>query len=216
LEANPRFAKKRVIKEEADMSHPSLEIIRAEHRSIATVLQALLSFARAVREKESVPDFKLFRAMLYYLDVFPERLHHPKEDQYLFAKLRSRADESDEIVSRLEREHNHGELKISWLMQAVIRLELEDGVYVEEFIAKVEAYALFYSRHMGLEEELILPLAETVLTDEDWVEIDTAFLNNSDPLFGIDAQHGLNELYKRILSAVPQPVSVEREMPAAG
>ena len=198
------------------MSHPSLDIIRSEHRSINTVLQALLSFARAVREKEAVPDFKLFRAMLYYLDVFPERLHHPKEDQYLFAKLRLRTNEADEIVSRLEREHNHGELKMSWLMQAVIRLELEDGVYVDEFIAKVEAYALFYSRHMGLEEELILPLAETVLTDEDWVEIDTAFLNNSDPLFGIDAQRGLDELYKRILAAVPQPFGVQREVPAAG
>jgi hemerythrin-like domain-containing protein len=101
-------------------------------------------------------------------------------------------------------------------MQAVIRLELEDGVYVDEFVAKVEAFALFYSRHMGLEEELILPLAETVLTDEDCVEIDAAFLNNSDPLFGIDAQQGLDELYKRILSAVPQPVGVQREVPAAG
>jgi hemerythrin-like domain-containing protein len=198
------------------MSHRSLEIIRAEHRCINTVLQGLLSFARAVRENGAVPDYTLFRAMLYYLDAFPERLHHPKENRYLFAKLRLRTSDGDEIIARLEHEHNHGELKIGWLMKAVIRLELGDGVYVEEFVAKVEAYALFYSRHMGLEEELILPLAESELSDEDWAEIDAAFLDNTDPLLGVDAHHGFDELYKRIVNALPPPVRVERAVPAAG
>ena len=191
------------------MSHISLEIIRAEHRSIKTVLLGLLSLARNTGENGSRPDGKLFRAMLYYLDVFPDRLHHPKEDLYLFAKLRLRTSEMDEIILRLEDEHARGKSKLRSLMQTVIRLELQDGVDIDDFVAKVEAYTLFYARHIGLEEELVLPLAETVLTDEDWHDIDAAFIGNPDLLFGVDAQHGLEELYNRIVTAVPQPLGIE-------
>jgi hypothetical protein len=33
------------------------------------------------------PQFKAFRAMVRYIDEYPELLHHPKEDRYPFARL---------------------------------------------------------------------------------------------------------------------------------
>ena len=37
---------------------------------------------------------------------------------------------------------------------------------------------------MREEEDVVLPLAERVLLDEDWAEIDAAFEGNRDPLIG--------------------------------
>ena len=38
-------------------------------------------------------------AMIYYLDTFAERVHHPKEDQYLFGLLRQRSDEAGALIA---------------------------------------------------------------------------------------------------------------------
>jgi hemerythrin-like domain-containing protein len=36
--------------------------------------------------------------MLYYIREYPEQVHHPKEDRYLFARLRDRTGELDEVL----------------------------------------------------------------------------------------------------------------------
>jgi hemerythrin-like domain-containing protein len=195
------------------MKHqPAIDVIRREHASLSAVMHGLLHFARCVRDNRPVPDYKVFRAMLYYVDVFPERFHHPKEDRYLFARLRLRTHEADDILSRLEGEHASGERKVRELMQTIIRLEMGGAAHADEFVSKVEAYAGYHSRHMGLEEELVLPLSEQVLKPEDWEEINGAFLHNQDPLLGVDARKGFDQLFTRIVTIAPPPIGVGPEI----
>src|SRR5678809_1112825 len=65
----------------------AIKTIREEHRSISAVLHALKQLAKDAENPDVEPRFDAFRAMIYYIDQFPERLHHPKEDRYLFAHL---------------------------------------------------------------------------------------------------------------------------------
>ena len=51
----------------------------------------------------------------------------------------------------------------------------------ERFEAAFAKYIDFYLEHMRIEETQILPLAERVLTADDWSELDAAFLANRDP-----------------------------------
>jgi hemerythrin-like domain-containing protein len=193
------------------VSHAATDIIHSEHRSMAAVLHGLLYFSRRINAGRPAPDYKVLRHMLYYIDVFPERFHHPKEDEYLFAKLRHRTRDAEDIVSRLEKDHARGEDKIRALMQGVIRMECGGGAYGKEFAALVEDYAQFHWRHMGLEEDIILPLADRTLTEEDWGEIDAAFSGNADPLVGIEAKNGFDELFRRIVTLAPPPIGVGPE-----
>jgi hemerythrin-like domain-containing protein len=55
-----------------------------EHDSLAAVLHALSALVREVNERDRKVDPKVFRAILYYLDVFLEREHHRKEESVLF------------------------------------------------------------------------------------------------------------------------------------
>ena len=64
-------------------------IIRDEHRSLAAVIHGLEYLVREARDSENAAAFPLLRAMLHYINAFPEKLHHPKEDAYLFRKLRA-------------------------------------------------------------------------------------------------------------------------------
>jgi hypothetical protein len=42
--------------------------------------------------------FEVVGAMLFYIDEFPERLHHPKETELLFPKVAQRAPETAELI----------------------------------------------------------------------------------------------------------------------
>ena len=68
-----------------------------EHSSLSAVLHAMLSLVREVRERDRRVDPKIFRAILYYLDVFLEREHHRKEEAVLFPRIRQRTHEADNV-----------------------------------------------------------------------------------------------------------------------
>ena len=92
----------------ASESAVPLAIIRDEHRSQAAVIYGLEFLVRQTRERGAPPQFPLLRAMLHYIKSFPEVLHHPKEDAYLFRKLRLRTSELDDTLDELERQHVEG------------------------------------------------------------------------------------------------------------
>src|SRR6478736_8734265 len=101
----------------------AIDTILDEHRSLAAVLHGLLYLVRAIDNKKMGADFKLMGAMVYYIDAFPERFHHPKEDEYLFKLLRLRDPEAAPLLDRLNAEHHAGEIRIRELEHALRRYE---------------------------------------------------------------------------------------------
>ena len=97
----------------------AINIILDEHRSLAAVLHGMLYLVREIRSGRLTPDFKLLGAMVYYIEAFPERYHHPKEDGYLFRLLRLRNPAAGVTLDRLHEEHRAGEVRIRELAQAL-------------------------------------------------------------------------------------------------
>lgn len=182
--------------------------IRSEHRSLAAVLHGMQFLMRQVIERGEAPNFAVLRAMTYYIDAFPERLHHPKEDRYLFRLLRQRTAEEAAILNVLEHQHAQGEGRIRELEQALVRFEVGGARHAQEFAELVNEYARFHWRHMRFEEDIVLPLAERVLTTEDWNEIAEAFSNNADPLLGTEAEKEFDTLFSRIAALAPPPIGL--------
>ena len=129
----------------------ALNVIRDEHRSLAAVLHGLRYLVEEVREGRCKPDFAVLRAMVHYIDTFPEKLHHPKEDRYLFARLRRRTTLAHSALDQLEAEHNHGVKLIRDLEQALLHWEMGGPRDLAAFADEVERYADFHWRHMRQE-----------------------------------------------------------------
>ena len=182
-------------------------IIRDEHRSISAVLHALKQLAKAAEDASVRPEFEVFHAMIYYIDQFPERMHHPKEDQYLFAQLEKRAPQAAALIQELRAEHVAGAHLIRDLERALIGLEVGWQGGAAAFRSAVDAYAEFHWKHMRKEEHELLPLAERFLTQEDWREIDAAFAGNSDPIADLREQD-FEKLFTRIVNLAPAPIGV--------
>jgi hemerythrin-like domain-containing protein len=171
----------------------------------------MLHMVREIRERDATPNFEAFGAMIYYIDAFPERFHHPKEDRYLFRLLRARCAEADSLLDRLEEEHQIGAHKIRMLEQALARYQAGGDGEFPRFAAAVDDYAEFHWKHMGAEEKEVIPLAKKHLTDEDWETIDAAFVGHADPLLGVEAGAEYRELFRRIVNLAPPPIGLGPE-----
>ncbi len=187
--------------------HKSITILHDEHRSISAVLHGLKELARLAQDAKVKPDFQVFRAMLRYIDEYPERLHHPKEDKYLFARLLARAPQTLPLIRRLTSEHEEGSRMIRELERLFLFFEEGWPAGAREFQQAVEDYAHFHWDHMRVEEKELLPLAEQFLTAEDWKAIDDAFAGNHDPIADLTEQD-FERLFSRIVSLAPAPIGL--------
>lgn len=181
----------------------ALAIIKDEHRSLAAVIHGLQHVIAQARAGGVEPDFALLRAMLFYIEQFPERLHHPKEESFLFRLLRERTREYDGVLADLERQHHEGSASFARLRQALDVFEAAQGDAADGFASALEPFAQTQWQHMGFEERVILPAACAHLSDADWREIAQAFTENRDPRFGQQADEAFNELFTRILNMAP-------------
>lgn len=186
----------------------ALAIIRAEHRSLAAVIHGLVYLARAARE--APPDFALLDAMLRYIEGFPERFHHPKEDAWLFARLSARDPESAALVELLAREHDEGARRIRVLAEALAAWRDAPGEAAKQtataFARLADDYACFHWEHMRREELDLLPRCEAAFTAADWEAVDAAFGAHGDPLSDTSPATAFAELFRRIVEAAPPPV----------
>jgi hemerythrin-like domain-containing protein len=188
-------------------SKDAISILKSEHRSLSVILAALKELARMVEEDAAQPDFRVFRAMLRYIDEYPERLHHPKEDSILFARLAPRSAEAKRLVDDLRSEHVAGARLIRGLERALLFFEDRYPAGKFDFRVAVDEYAGFHWAHMRKEEEKLLPLAKRLLSAADWQAIDAAFAANSDPVAGVP-EKDLHALFTRIAHLAPAPVGL--------
>lgn len=190
------------------MTALTLRIIRDEHHALAAMLRTIPLLLAQHRQQGSRPDFDALRAMLFYVDEFPERLHHPKESELLFPKLRARAPQSRELLDRLDGDHGRGERAVRELQHRLLAFELLGEPRRAAFEQAAQRYVDAYLQHMALEEREVLPLAEQVLGPQDWAELDEAFASNRDPLTGHVPDAEYQALFSRILNLVPAPLGL--------
>lgn len=190
------------------MRHPSLHIIQDEHRALAAMLSSVALLMSEHRNNDTPPPFEVLRAMLFYMDEFPERLHHRKESQLLFPKIRARSSEAAAALDRLDHDHASGEKAIRDLEHALLAYEMLGTSRRAAFEQALTRYIDFYRDHMRMEEEVVLPLAQKVLNDEDWKELDAAFEQNRDPLLGHAPDGEYAALFQHIVQIAPAPVGL--------
>lgn len=190
------------------MLNRALAIIHDEHRSLGAVLHGLHFLVRAMQEKGIAPDFKLMWAMIYYMDAFSERLHNPREEAYLFARLKARTHEADEVIATLEQQHAESTGHLRQLEQTLGQLEAGVPDSLAPFAQAVEKIIEEARKHMVLEEKTVIPLAKKYLTAEDWIGIAEAFGEHGDPRFGAKPDHEFRDLFSRIVNLAPPPIGV--------
>jgi nucleotide-binding universal stress UspA family protein/hemerythrin-like domain-containing protein len=178
----------------------AIGIIRNEHRSLAAVLHATMHLLATARRNHAAPDATSLRAVIRYIQNFPVALHHPKEEGFLFRKLRERTSALDAELDELERQHVRDRELVAQLAARIERCLDANAPVGPEIEETVSHYASFVWEHLGREEGVILPAAQRYLKPADWADIDAAFSANQDPCFDVDTDAEYRQLFSRIVS----------------
>jgi hemerythrin-like domain-containing protein len=191
------------------MARESIRIIHEEHAALSAMLQSLRMMIQRGPGDAPGPFFDVLRAMLFYIDEFPERLHHPKESELLFPRVLARAPHLQEVFERLERDHAQSESAVRELQHLLLAWELLGEARRSAFELAALRYMDFYLEHMKLEETEILPAARQLLEPQDWATLDAAFASNRDPLTGkYPRDPAYDRLFTRIVMRAPAPIGV--------
>ena len=189
--------------------HSALQTIRDEHASLAAMLQSMQLMVQKGPSDNRRQFFDVLRGMLFYIDEFPERLHHPKESNLFFPKVVKLAPKVMGAVDKLERDHMRSEKASRDLQHMLLAWELLGPGRRAAFEEAMGQYIDAYLEHMNLEENVILPEAERCFSEEDWKLLDAAFAENADPLTG---QYRPTEAYEKLFTLIvtraPSPIGL--------
>ena len=197
------------------MSHDAIRIILDEHAALAAMLRSLLGMLRQGPANEPERFFDVVRAMLFYIDEFPERLHHPKESDLLFPRLGRVRPDLLPVIHALEEDHIMGEGRVRELQHQLLAWELLGESRRPPFERQAQEYVRFYLDHMATEEKQILPAAREALTTADWEVLDAAFSVDRDPLAGGMRDPRYDRLFTRIVRTAPAPIGVGQPLEQA-
>jgi hemerythrin-like domain-containing protein len=192
-------------------AHPSpaaLRILREEHGAIAAVLRSLSMMIESGPGEQGDRFFDVLRAMLFYIDEFPERLHHPKESNHLFPRIARVAPELLPVIHQLEADHMSGQANVRELQHLLLAWELIGPTRRQPFVECAQDYIRFYLEHMRIEDTQLLPVAVRLLSAQDWSDIDAVFETARDPLAGGVREPEYGELFTRIVLKAPAPIGV--------
>lgn len=146
----------------------SIDLLRQEHDWIARLLhgfqQHLEAGARAGR-LESGATLEL----LSLLGHFADGLHQRREEQALFPRLLARATSVEQrlFLGRLAAEHEQDREHFAVMQRSLLGATYGHSMDLREFLRAAGRYLDLQRQHMVRENGQLLPLAESLLTEED-------------------------------------------------
>lgn len=153
--------------------------------------------------------FDVLRAMLFYIEEFPEHLHHPKESEFLFLAVLKHCPELKQTIESLDLEHQMSSDLGKTLQHLLLAWELLGDSRKNAFVTSIREFLNFYFNHMHIEHTLIIPQALKFLSESDWAALDFHFENNVDPL---SYSKGSDEIYKHLFTTItnhaPAPIGL--------
>jgi hemerythrin-like domain-containing protein len=181
-----------------------------EHRALSTVIAIVERLLTDAAERGTAPDFALISSALYYIDDFPERVHHPKEDAHLFAALRRRTNRFNSVLDRMQAEHIRGAQMLARVQRELVHYQGGAPGGLRKLRKAVSAFAAMQEDHMRTEEGMLRE-AGHYLTQDDWTAIVRAFDTNDDPLSPDSARVEFRRLRSRILALLPRKMRLDSE-----
>jgi len=164
-----------------------LRKLRAEHDNLEKVLDVLEQEIESGRKGARL-NRDIIRDVADYCQSFPALCHHPKED-LIYRRLRSVAEPPEiDAVGDVLAGHEALSALTDAFEAAVDNLLSDPGANRGKFLRAAQTFLEQYRQHMNAEDDVLFPLAEECLSDQDWAEIDrrVADLGRSHPSGAID------------------------------
>jgi len=171
----------------------AVEMLEAEHRVIQRMVAGMSVLADQLEGGEPV-DVSLLESIVAFLRTFADRLHHGKEESFLFPALIRRGVPAQGCpIGGLTMEHQKGRVMVGELADAIRGYAAGEPPARENLVKSLRALVAFYPSHIWKEDYLLFPLAGKVLTPEDQQELMDKFETVEREL-GLDVHEGFDKM----------------------
>ncbi len=188
----------------------AVEMLEAEHRVIQKMVAGMSVLAEQIEGGEPV-DVSLLESIVVFLRTFADRLHHGKEESFLFPALIRRGVPSQGCpIGGLTMEHQKGRVMVGELADAIRGYAAGEPPARENLVKSLRVLVAFYPSHIWKEDYLLFPLAGKVLTPEDQQQLMEKFETVEREL-GLDVHEGFDKLATELERKVSGIVSSPKE-----
>ena len=178
------------------MTHEAAELLaelRQDHRNMTILLDLLQQEIGRLNHPDESPDFELLGDIMRYMTVYPDTMHHPKED-LIYAGMQAQQPELAEGLEEVEVDHRDIAKLGKRLLDDVEAIVAGTIVAREPVIGDAQQYVQRLREHMTWEEEDLFPRADAM---GDGLKLDTSHLAAADPVFGVDRDKSFANLSQK-------------------
>ena len=170
--------------------------LRLDHRNMAAVLDVLQSIVEEM-EANKDPDFELFDEIMRYMTVYPDAVHHPKED-VIYGELRVRRPDLSEDLSHVPDDHREIARLSCLLRDEVEAINAGAAVRRRKMIEDTAAYVQCLRDHMRWEETDLFRRIDLMLDAEPYKVDISEYEHIKDPVFELEIEAGFRRLIESL------------------
>lgn len=175
-----------------------LKELREDHRNMSIVLD-LLDDLSVEASSGKDPDFELFDEIMRYMTVYPDAVHHPKED-IVYEELRAKRPDLAESLDDVPADHREIAQLGSALRDDVEAINAGAAVRREKLIEDTSSYVRRLRSHMSWEESDLFRRIDSML-DTEPLDFDVSeFEHIKDPVFELEIEAG----FRRLMASLQQ------------
>ena len=159
-----------------------LSELRQDHKNMALLLNFLERESNRIYEGEE-PEYDLIHDVMHYMTVYPDAVHHPKEDR-LYAEIKSVRPDLATGFDRITVDHRAIAEKGLQLRDEIASISSGSFVRRKTVVADTLEYVNNLRSHMQWEELDLFKRIEEMAAGGHTRVPASGFEDSSDPLFG--------------------------------
>jgi len=170
--------------------------LRADHKNMTLLLNLLEQEANRLYEGQDA-DYELVYDIMRYMTVYPDAVHHPKEDR-VYAELKIVRPDLSKGLDRVLVDHRDlAELGMK-LRNDIDSIMAGTALRRNVIVADAMRYVQRLRDHMHWEERDLFVRIDEMVHDGHRLIVDSVDHDSEDPVFGPEVEEQFGKLFKSI------------------
>ena len=176
-----------------------LDELREDHRNLARLLDLLEDECKDVPD-DGEPDMDLLHDIMHYMTVYPDAIHHPRED-LVYAAMREHCEDLAEGLENVPTDHREIAELGATLRNDIDAIISGAAVTRQHLLEDLVNYVGHLRRHIEWEETDLFPRADSLAKENETAEIDVSQHLGEDPVFGATTARSFSNLLANLQRA---------------
>jgi hemerythrin-like domain-containing protein len=173
-----------------------LNELRQDHRNMSLMLNLLERESNRLYDDEPV-DFDLIHDIMHYMTVYPDAVHHPKEDR-IYAEVKAARPDLAAGFDRITVDHRSITSLSLTLRNEVDAVRSGTIVQKKQVVADLQRYVNSLRSHMQWEELDLFRRVEEMARDGHKLIEAATVLQSADPVFGPEVEENFGRLFSTV------------------